>query len=189
MECAGLVPECEKAYRNWQCFINKGVDKLSVQVVDAVIEKMNDVKEKDCRLIMLIGPRGSGKTRVLKEVERLTGAPRVNVTLELSRRLLNIDSEDRPLKAGEVFKDMLADLRMEDGTFLEAVLLDDIEALFEPYLELDAIQVLREVSRNKTVVAACTGKVEEDSLLCFDPKGNRYLEFPLEDLVVVQIAT
>lgn len=165
-----------------------GVSGLSIGPVDAVIEEIAEVRSEDCRLIMLVGPPASGKTRALKEVERLTGAPRVNVTLELSRRLLNVDPDKRPLKAGEALKGMLADLRMEDGTVLEVVLLDNIEVIFDPSLKLEPIELLKELSIGRTIVAACTGKLEGGCLLCFEPKANEFRRFPTEGLRIVTIS-
>ena len=138
---------------------------------DEVISKMNDVAMMYHRLVLLVGQPGSGKTRVLKEVERLTGAPRVNVSLELSKRLLNLTQKERSLRAAAVFEDMLSELRREDGRSLGSVLLDNIEGLFDVSLALD-------VYKRQDLKAIYTASTESDgrqALETFAEKwGSRY---------------
>ena len=49
------------------------------------------------RLILMVGPAGSGKTSALQEVSARTSAPLVNVNLELSRRMLDLTERKRAL--------------------------------------------------------------------------------------------
>jgi len=63
----------------------------------------NAIKMKDSasmmyfRLILMVGPAGSGKTSALQEVSARTSAPLVNVNLELSRRMLDLTERKRAL--------------------------------------------------------------------------------------------
>jgi len=63
----------------------------------------NTIKMKDgasmmyFRLILMVGPAGSGKTSALQEVSARTSAPLVNVNLELSRRMLDLTERKRAL--------------------------------------------------------------------------------------------
>jgi hypothetical protein len=154
---------------------------------DEVISKMNDVAMMYHRLVLLVGQPGSGKTRVLKEVERLTGAPRVNVSLELSKRLLNLTQKERSLRAAAVFEDMLSELRREDGRSLGSVLLDNIEGLFDVSLALNVLQLLQKASRNTTLVVAWTGSVKDGFLTYAQPGHAEYQRYPSEGLVVVEV--
>jgi len=45
----------------------------------------------------VVAPGGKGKTHLLREVHRRTGAPLLNSSLELSRRLLDLTAQQRAL--------------------------------------------------------------------------------------------
>lgn len=156
-------------------------------IADEVISKMNDVTMMYHRLVMLVGQPGSGKTRVLKEVERLTGAPRVNVSLEMSKRLLNFSQKERSLRAAAVFEDMLSGLRRENGSSFGSVLLDNIEALFDVSLALNVMHLLQKVSRNTTLVVAWSGRVKDGFLTYAQPGHAEYQRYASEGLVVVEV--
>lgn len=159
------------------------------EIANRVISKMSDVTLKYHRLVFLVGEAGSGKTRVLKEVERLTGAPRVNVSLELSKRLLGLAQDERSLRAPEAFREMLSELRREDGSPLGSVLLDDIEALFEPSFGINVVNLLQEASRNMTLVAVLTASIEGGFLTLSRPGYEKHGKYPTKDLVIVTLAS
>ena len=47
------------------------------------------------RLILMVGPAGSGKTSAMQEVSARTSAPLVNVNIELFRRMLDLTERKR----------------------------------------------------------------------------------------------
>lgn len=157
------------------------------ELADEVVRKMKDVGTMSHRLVLVIGPAGSGKTRVLKEVQRLTGAPRVNVTLEMSKRLLNLQEKERSLRAEAVFENMLSGFCREDGTHFETVLLDNIEILFDPSLELDSLQLIQNASRNRTLVVGWPGCVKDGVLTYAEPDHPRYQRHEVKELVTVTL--
>lgn len=157
------------------------------EIAYEVISKMKDVHIMYHRLVLLVGPMGSGKTRVLREVERLTGAPRVNLSLELSKRLLNLSQKERSQKAATVFQDMLSGFRREDGTPFETVLLDNIEILFDASLELNALQLIQQVSRSTTLVVGWPGRVRDGFLTYAEPGHPEYQRHPARGLVLVTL--
>ena len=73
-----------------------------------VLRKIGEVCCLYHRLILMVGPAGSGKTSALQEVSASTslsacghaqaGAPLINVNLELSRRMLDLSVRQRALQ-------------------------------------------------------------------------------------------
>ena len=58
---------------------------------EEVIEKIREAGRRYHRLVLVVGVAGTGKTAALMSVAGRTGAPLVNVNLELSRRTLDLE--------------------------------------------------------------------------------------------------
>ena len=72
------------------------------------------------RLILVVDPSGSRKTKALREVAEGTGARLVNVNLELSRRMLELTARDRALRLPDLLDEVV-------GRSHPLVLLDNVE--------------------------------------------------------------
>ena len=116
-----------------------------------VLRKIGEARELYHRLILMVGPAGSGKTSALQEVSASTSAPLVNVNLELSRRMLDLTERQRALQLPRLLGEIVGEATGE------LVLLDNIEILFDVHLKQDPLRLLQGLSRNKTVVAAWNG--------------------------------
>lgn len=103
------------------------------------------------RLVLLVGPAGSGKTAALQAVHEYTGTPYVNLNLALSQRLLEHPSKARSLRVRPALDEILASAQGE------VVILDNIEILFDPGLKQDPLRLLQLASRNRTVLASWNG--------------------------------
>ncbi len=158
-----------------------------IGATEEVISKMKDVSKMNHRLVLLVGGPRSGKTRILKEIAMLINAPRVNVSLELGDRLLNLSKQERSQRVSEIFEDMLSLFRREDGTSFDTVLLDDIEILFEPSLRLNVLQLFQTESKNRTLVVGWPGRVSDDVLVYAEPGHAEYKKYDAEGLVVVEL--
>lgn len=145
-----------------------------------LVSRAAEVAARYHRLVLLVGPAGSGKTSVLQEVARQTGAPLVNLNLELSRRMLHLTKRQRSLELGKLLEEMLPKAKTK-----ELVLLDNIELLFDPELKQDPFRLLQRLSRNKTVVAAWNGRLEGNRLIYALPGHPEYRRYGAGDLNVV----
>ncbi len=131
------------------------------------------------RLLLVAAPAGAGKTAALQEVRERTGAPLVNVNLELSRRMLELTARQRVLRLRDLLQDVV------DKTSGKIILLDNIEILFDAGLQQNPLRLLQELSRNKTVAAAWNGAAAEGFLTYAAPGHPEYRRYPLRGLTSV----
>jgi hypothetical protein len=125
------------------------------------------------RLVLVVGPAGTGKTAALRELCDGSGLPYVNLNLALSQRLLEHASKARPLRLRAALDDVMA------KTEGDVVVLDNIEILFDPGLKQDPLRLLQLVSRNRTVVASWNGDAAARTLTyaaAGHPEHRRYTD-------------
>ena len=63
---------------------------MAEPLADQIIRKVKQAAELYHRLLLVVAPAGAGKTTALHDVRDRTGAPLVNINLELSRRMLEL---------------------------------------------------------------------------------------------------
>ena len=130
------------------------------------------------RLVLVVAPSGSGKTAALRDVAGHTGTPPLNLNLELSRRMLDLTARQRALQ----LHPRTGGYRGRDAPL---VLLDNIEILFDTAFQQDPLRLLQGVSRNRTIVAAWNGTLENGYLSYATPEHPEHRRYPSRDLVVV----
>lgn len=135
------------------------------------------------RLVLVVGPPGSGKTRALQEASTATFAPLLNVNLELSLRMLELSETQRVLQASRLLSDIVAQ------TDSDVVLLDNIEILFDVRLEQDSLRLIKGLSRYRTILAAWDGAVVDGHLVHATPDHREYRRYPVDGFLVVDMNT
>jgi hypothetical protein len=128
---------------------------------------------------LIVAPAGAGKTGALQEVAKHISARYVNVNLELSRRLLELTQRQRKLLLPRILDDIVGE--HDDQT----VVLDNLEILFDPALQLHPLRCLQEVSRHRTIVAAWNGTLASGHLTYATPDHPEYRRYPIDDLIAV----
>ncbi len=147
-------------------------------LAEQIMKKANMAAELYNRLVLLVAASGAGKTTALQEVQDRTGAPLVNVNLELSRQMLELTERQRALQLPRLLREIVGN----GGG--EMILLDNIEVIFDVVLKQDPLRLLQGLSRNKTVVAAWNGTIVEDSLTYATPEHREYRRYPIRDFLV-----
>ena len=130
------------------------------------------------RLVLIVAPSGSGKTAALRDVARRTGTTPLNLNLELSRRMLDLTARQRALQLPRAVEEIV-------GRDTPLVLLDNIEILFDTAFQQDPLRLLQGASRNRTIVAAWNGLLENGYLSYAAPGHPEHRRYPVRDLVVV----
>ena len=146
-----------------------------------VLARIDGARALYHRLILVAAPSGAGKSEALREVAASTGARLLNLNLELSRRMLDLTERERALRLPALLDEVV-------GRDDSLVLLDNIELLFDAALRQDPLRLLQGVSRNRTIVAAWNGTLENGYLTYATPEHpehRRYSRDDRGDLVIV----
>ena len=62
---------------------------MAAPLADQVMQRIDQAAALYNRLVLLVAPAGSGKTAALQDIQKRTAAPLINVSLALSRRMLD----------------------------------------------------------------------------------------------------
>ena len=145
---------------------------------EAAVEKIGHAENLYHRLVLVVGPEGSGKTSALRDVAERIDAPLINVGLELSRRLLDLTERQRRIRVPLLLGGIAA------KTESTVVLLDNVELLFDTALRQDPLRLLQRLSRRRTVVATWNGSMEGDHIIYAEPGHPEYRRYPVDGFLV-----
>ncbi len=132
--------------------------------LEKILVLLPQAKELYYRLILLVGPAGSGKTSLLQALSQKISTPVINLNLELSERLLKIAEPQRVLCLPGILEEICAQVQGD------TVLLDNTELLFEPVLKHDPLRLLQRLSRKRTLVVSWNGKIKDRHLSFAEPE-------------------
>lgn len=145
---------------------------MAAPLVTQILNALDKARDSYHRLVLVLGPEGSGKTEALLELSDNKGWPRLNVNLEVAEQLLELTQKQRAVRVAAITGDIIR------RHCSEVVLLDNIEMLFSVDLAQDPLRLLQGLARNQTVIAAWPGKFDGNALTYGEPghaEARRYL--------------
>jgi len=158
-------------------FRGAAVPDTSAKLNEAILA----VRQAYHRVVLLVGPSNSGKTRVLRKLAEDGGSAYLNVNLALSQRMLELTKSQRARQADRLLKDLV------NETKGDVVLLDNLEVLFDTTLQLDPLRLLQRASRSRTVVAAWNGTFRDGTLTYAEPQHPEYRCYRDVDAITVLV--
>ena len=152
---------------------------LAYQLRKGVQQVGTQVGTMSYRLVILVGPRGCGKTHVLQELESQKGWPRISVNQVLSEQLLELTARQRAVRLPSILGEVV------EAAGSDVVLLDNIEMLFNPDFGQDPLRLLQRFARNRTIVAAWTGTGDGHCLSYAQPEHREWKKYDAPDALMV----
>ncbi len=120
--------------------------------LDKLERLIGEIGDLNSKLILLVGLSCSGKTQLLRQLSIKLNIKPLNIGLELGRRLAATPNNKRGFSAGEVLREIA--LLEPFGERTEApLLLDNLELLFEPSLQINPLDLIRRRAYSRRVVA------------------------------------
>ncbi len=154
---------------------------MKFSAADQVIQKLEYIAELYHRLILIVGPSGSGKTQVLKELQTKLKAPIINISMELSRKMLDLTVRQRVLSLSRILQEII------DECQDEIVLFDNTEVLFDTNLKQDPLRILQNLSRKITIISSWNGSATENHLMYAVPNHTEYRKYSNQDLIIINL--
>lgn len=109
------------------------------------------------------------------------GLPRLNIGLTLSERLLSLSGHERKDTIIPILRDLLGDHR--------ALILDNIELLFLPNLEVDVPALMVSLARNRILCITWPGQIRAGQLIYADPSHPEYVSYDYAKYVDTYVIT
>ena len=157
--------------------------QIADSLADQIAGKIDQAATLYYRLVLVVGPSGAGKTPALRAVGGRTGAPLTNVSLALSRRMLNLTSRQRTLRLPPLLREIVQNAVEPQVT----ALLDNTEILFCADLAQDPLRLLQGLSRNSTVVAAWNGTIADGVLRYATPGHAEHKRYRVDEFLAVSL--
>ena len=149
---------------------------------------VDEIGARHSRLILLVGPPGSGKTRLLRLFGESRGIAPLNVGAALGRRLVALSYRQRPIQAAAALRELIA--QQVPGDLL---LLDNIELMFDETLKLNPLGLLRRQAQARRVVAVWPGDLHPvggHSRLTYAHSNHpEYEDFAADGVVLLPLDT
>lgn len=151
-------------------------------MTDSLEQLVRDICALQSPLILLVGPPGSGKTQRLRQLAAKLSSESINVGLELARLLAATPNNKRGFSAGELLREITNN--HETGGLL---LLDNLELLFEPSLQVNPLDLIKRLAHAQPVVAVWPGELRGDRLTYADMSHPEHRDYSREGVVVFEV--
>lgn len=151
-------------------------------MIDALDSLVEDISKLNSKLILLIGPPGSGKSDLLVQLSARRQTRILNVGATLGRELVAVPSTRRHLQAADLLK-VLADDFADHGLLL----MDNIELLFDRALQLSPLDLLKRHAQARRIIAVWPGEVRESRLSYATTGHSECQDYGIDGLVPFRV--
>lgn len=151
-------------------------------MLEKLEQLIGEIGDLNSKLVLLVGASHSGKTKMLRELGAKLNIEPVNVGMELGRRLAATPNNKRSFSAGELLRE-IADKERKD----DPLLLDNLELLFEPSLQINPLDLIKRLAHSKRVVAVWPGELRGDRLTYADMSHPEHRDYSRDGVVVLEI--
>jgi ABC-type cobalamin/Fe3+-siderophores transport system ATPase subunit len=143
--------------------------------LDRLVDEISALHSK---LILLVGRPECGKSALLAELANRRGVKVMNAGAALGKRLAALPQRKRMLQASVMMRELADQHAVGD-----LLLLDNIELLLDRTLQLDALDLLKQLARSRRVVAVWPGQLRGGRLTYAEQGHPEHQDYGLEGLV------
>lgn len=150
-------------------------------IIQRIVETVRAGQRSAERLVLLVGRPGSGKSKLLRELSTIRGWQYVNCRTFLTEELLEMVPKVRAQEAAGLINKAL------EAYKAEVIVLDDMQTLFAPVLQVDPLHLLRQLGKKFTIVAAWPGEFDGNNLRIAAAGNPEPKSYDAKGLTIIQI--
>ena len=106
--------------------------------------------------------------------------PYLNLNIELSKLLLKESIKRRPYKVSDYLNQLI------NASSKDMICLDYYELLFEPALRVNPFALFKSISRNKMLLIAWRGNLNDHQFIHAEPGHPEYQKYSIADSVLIK---
>ncbi|HOB21374.1 MAG: BREX-3 system P-loop-containing protein BrxF [Firmicutes bacterium] len=149
--------------------------------LEAMKKSIAEAQQYYYHLVLLAGGTRGERTQYFKLLAQKEAYPYINLSLELSEKLLEYASKQRQYQAFTHTREILA------GAEEPIVIVDKIELLFSPELNLKPVDLLMDISKYKTLVVSWPGAYKEGILSYGEPGHREYNKADASEIIILKL--
>lgn len=123
-----------------------------------VMQRWDKIQQDEERILFVVGGPGSGKSRLIRTLAEQEGWKYIPAKELIDEDFLEVAHDLRPQMA----EDQICKVLKACGS--EVVLIDDVDVLFAPILNIQPIELLRTISRIYPLVVGWRGRFDGEQL-------------------------
>lgn len=137
--------------------------------------RWQEVQDLEQKILFIVGGPGSGKSKLLRELELNEGWCYVEAKELLMEKLFEVEHDARTIEAKESFLDAFRALADK------VVIIDSVEILFAPIFNLEPMQLLKDLSREYPIIVGWRGSFDGKTLALEHNSKKNYFSYEVED--------
>lgn len=145
-----------------------------------VLECLREVENTQHKLVLIVGKAGTGKSKLLRELADIKECRYLDCKFLVTDELIELIPRVRQQQAPSIMEEVLR--KCSTDVFL----LDSIELLFKPVLQLEPLALLKQLSRKYSLVVAWPGEFEDGNLVFKDWKLDSHT-YDAKELAIIQL--
>jgi hypothetical protein len=149
--------------------------------VDELLGRIDEIGGGYYRLLLLVGQSSHEISKALNALAELLGNEVTNLNARMAETLIEETLRLRQLKAPKTVAAIVEEAKHN------VVLLDHVDVLFSPTMQIDPLAILKSVSRNKTVVSAWPGETDGVRLIHGQDWHPEYQSYQVDDFAVLSL--
>lgn len=150
---------------------------MNTHFLEQINNAISDVSNRYYKQIYVYDYRDGKSVKKFAESHSL---PYINVNIEISQLLQDIPVNRRSFRITEVFQQLI------DKCADSVICLDYYELLFDNSLAIDPITLIKNNSRNKTLIISWRGKIVGDALIHAEPGHPEYKKYIVQDAIIIK---
>lgn len=140
-----------------------------------VLKRWEEIQNDDERILFIVGGPGSGKSKIIRTIAEEKGWRYLEAKDLLDEEFLEMARELRP----QLAKDAIC--KALNSCNSEVVLIDSVEVLFAPILNLDPIALLRAISTVHPIMVGWRGHLDGNTLHLEHRNNPNYFTVEISD--------